>query len=116
MAGKNGANGKGVSRRVLPKTREIDLREDAAPPARRRSPRLKPGDRVTGIGGSPCGIVRSVRRGEAQVHWGTADNREVVSWTPTSELEKATERVSTAEEVNRRQATQTGMPWRIEEE
>lgn len=103
MASKNGkSNGAGVSRRSLPKTKEIDLREDAPSPAR-RAPRLKVGDRVQKIGGTPSGIVRLVRRGEAQIHWGTADNREVVSWTPLSELERFTEKVADADEILKRE-------------
>jgi hypothetical protein len=70
-------NGKGNGH--VPKTVVIDVTAPA--------PRYRKGQRVSRVGQTQIGIVRSARRGRVEVYWGTSDNREVVSTVPAAELE-----------------------------
>jgi len=69
-------------------------------------PRYRKGQRVVWKGQG--GIVRSVRRGQVQVYWGTATQAEgrpgieMVSWKPATELEPMTEAVVSADEIAKR--------------
>jgi hypothetical protein len=70
--------------------------------AERRKP-IKVGDRVVHDVTHQHGIVKETSQREAQIHWGTVNRVEILTWEQKSSLTRSDERVVNADEIAERQ-------------